>query len=67
MSFEKQVLAKVSKITNASSIFVCGTLFVGCTAKEAAKIETMLIEEYKCGIIVIPSRHEDPEFSFDFC
>lgn len=67
MSFEKQVLAKVSNITTKHAIFVYGTLFVCCTPKEAAKIETMLIEEYKCGIIVTPQRHEDSEFSFDFC
>ena len=66
MSFEKRVLEKVSKITNKNAIFVYGTLFVCCTAKEAAKIETMLINAYKCGIIVTAQRHEDSEFSFDF-
>lgn len=66
MAFEKQVLENVSKVTDKHAIFVYGTLFVCCDAKEATKIETMLIDEYKCGIIVTPQRHEDSEFSFDF-
>lgn len=66
MSFEKRVLESVSTITNKHAIFAYGTLFVCCDAKEAAKIETMLIKNYKCGIIVTPQRHEDSEFSFDF-
>jgi len=67
MSFEKSVLAKVSQVVESSkAIFAYGTLFVCCTPKEAAKIETLLLTSLKCGIIVTPQRHEDSEFSFDF-
>ena len=66
MSFEKKVLSIVSEVSKGSSIFVCGTLYVCCSAKEAAKIETALLDNFKCSIIVTPQRHVDSEFSFDF-
>lgn len=59
MSFEKRVLSVVSQPAK----FEYGTLFVECTAKEAAKLETVLIEEFKCGIIVSDT---GSEFAFDF-
>ena len=39
------------------------TLFVTCSPKIAAKIETNLIEQLKCGVIV---SRVGPEFAFDF-
>ena len=68
MSFEKVVLDKVAKVLkeDRKAIFVYGTLFVCCSPKQAAKIETKLIDELKCAIVVSAQRHEDSEFSFDF-
>lgn len=66
MSFEKQVLALVGKVLKQddTASFSYGTLFVPeITAKEAAKIETKLIESLKCGIIVSKAGNE---FCFDF-
>lgn len=66
MSLEKVVLAKVAKVlkTDKVAYFAYGTLFVpGVTSREAAKIETALISELRCGIIVTPSAGE---FAFDF-
>ena len=40
-----------------------GTLFVECDARTAAKIETALIDELKCGVRVSKVGHE---FAFDF-
>lgn len=66
MSFEKQVLAVVGKVLKQddTAAFAYGTLFVPeITAKEAAKIETALIENFKCGVIVSKTPNE---FAFDF-
>jgi len=66
MSFEKRVLSVVSKVLKQddTASFAYGTLFVPeITAKEAAKIETALIEEFRCGVIVTPCANE---FAFDF-
>jgi len=69
MGLEKQVLANVRKVmdtTDASNWyaeFKYGTLFVECTAKHAAKIESMLIKTIGAGVIV--SKAGD-EFAFDF-
>ena len=56
----------VTKITgnlfDAAEMYA-GTLFVECTARDAAKIETALIEKLKCGVIV---SKVGPEFAFDF-
>jgi hypothetical protein len=67
MGFEKKVLDVVAKVVKQDETagFSYGTLFVsGITAKEAAKIETKLIDAFKCGIIVSPQPNS--EFSFDF-
>lgn len=64
MGFEKKVLNVVAKVTEDAT-FQYGTLFVNCTPRQATKIETVLIEEMKCGIIVTPQGNG--EFSFDFC
>lgn len=66
MSFEKKVLAIVGKVLKQDDTanFCYGTLFVPeITAKQAAKIETNLIEALKCGIIVSKAGNE---FCFDF-
>lgn len=66
MSFEKKVLLVVSKVMAAESFaaeFVNGTLFVDCNARCATKIQTALMENMKCGIIV---GKVDNEFAFDF-
>ena len=66
MSFEKVALNVVAKVVKQddTAAFAYGTLFVpGITAGQAAKIETALIERFKCGIIVSKVAEE---FSFDF-
>jgi hypothetical protein len=64
MSFEKSVLAKVATIVGTNDArFFCGTLFVRCSAKEAVKIESKLLENANFGVIL--SRIGD-ESAFDF-
>lgn len=66
MGFEKRVLDVVGKVLKEDDTanFAYGTLFVpGVTAREAVKIETALIKEFRCGVIVTPSAGE---FAFDF-
>ena len=43
--------------------FYGGSMFVFCDSKQAAKIETALIEALKCGVIVSKI---GPEYGFDF-
>lgn len=68
MGLEKRVLENVRKVMNRTDAsnwyaeFKYGTLFVECNAKQAAKIETMLIETLKAGVIVSKI---DEEFAFD--
>lgn len=66
MSFEKKALTIVqSIIAKNTSSFFNGTLFVEeISSNQAAKIETALIENFKCGIIV--SKQSIAGFSFDF-
>ena len=65
MGFEKVVLDKVEDVLKSDNFayFAYGTLAVECSAKNAAKIETVLSKELECGIIV--SKAGD-EFLFDF-
>jgi hypothetical protein len=69
MAFEKTVLEQVRKVMNTTESsnwcaeFKYGTLFVECTAREAAKIETRLLKMLNCGIIV---SNIDGEFAYDF-
>ena len=65
MSFEKRVLEVVDKTVGVEvfSKFECGTLFVECTPREAAKIETALLKVVVSGIIV---SDVFGEFAFDF-
>ena len=67
MGFEKKALEVVAKVIaqDDTAYFAYGTLFVpGISANQAAKIETALIDKFRCGIIV--SRQSVAEFSFDF-
>jgi hypothetical protein len=65
MGFETKVLSIVADIleTTRSADFYNGSMFVDCTASQAAEIETTLLEVLSCGIIVSPLRNE---FAFDF-
>ena len=64
MGIEKAVLVEVAKVlkTEKKASFFNGTLFADCTAKEAAKIETVLSNKFIFGVIVSPS---GSEFAFD--
>jgi hypothetical protein len=68
MDIEHTAVSIVSEVVHYSdSEYVCkfcnGTMFVECTAAEAAEIETRLIEALRCGIIV---SSVFPEYAFDF-
>lgn len=66
MAFEKKVLSVVSKVLADKSFeanFVNGTLFVNCTVAEAIKIESALLKNFRCGIIL---SRIDEESAFDF-
>jgi aminopeptidase-like protein len=64
MGFEKTVLVEVAKIVaDKKASFTNGTLFVECSIEEAVKIETSLLKNVKCGIIL--SRVGD-ESAYDF-
>lgn len=67
MSFEKRVLSVVRKafvaVPEYSAEFVNGSLFVQCTVPEAVKLETALLKEMRCGIIL---SRMDGESAFDF-
>lgn len=65
MGFETKVLDIVAEVlgNDRSAEFSYGSMFVDCTARQAAKIETALSEVLSCGIIVTPGPNE---FSFDF-
>jgi hypothetical protein len=61
MAFESKILALVAPITTDAE-FTCGTLFVTCTPREAARIETRL-QSPAYGVIVSPV---GDQFAFDF-
>ena len=50
------------EIANTAHMYA-GTLFVTCNAYCASKIETALIKNLKCGVIV---SKVGPEYAFDF-
>jgi len=54
MGFEKIVLNEVAKVLNTDdkASFTNGTLFVECSVPDAVKIETALLKELRCGIIL---------------
>lgn len=65
MGFETVVLENVAEVLerdNAAS-FAYGTMFVDCTAREAAQLETMFNELMGASVIVTPGA---TEYSFDF-
>lgn len=63
MGFETVVLDRVANLLGSDNKaeFTCGTLFVDCTAEEAAKIETSLNKITKVIVSKTPA-----EFAFDF-
>lgn len=64
MAFEKTVLALVSKLLGGvPAVFTCGSLFVKCSVEEAVKLETYLLKEMRCGIILSRVGNES---AFDF-
>lgn len=65
MGFEKVVLERVANVLGEANKaeFAFGTLFVDCTAAQAAKIETALNALNQGGIIVSKT---PAEFAFDF-
>ena len=65
IEFEVKALEAAGTIVNRllDAEMYAGTLFVRCDSKQAAKIETALIESLKCGVIV---SKVGPEYSFDF-
>lgn len=65
MGFEKVVLDKVAKVLKEErkACFFNGSLFVECTAKDAARVETALIELTQGGVIVSSFKQE---FVYDF-
>jgi len=67
MSFEKRVLSVVREVLRElpeySAEFMNGSLFVECPVKDAVKLETALIEKFKCGIVL---SRMGSESAFDF-
>lgn len=64
MGFEKRVLEVVeSTLGEKVAAFFYGTMFVDCTVAEAVKLETALLKELRCGIILSRVGNES---SFDF-
>lgn len=64
MSFEKTVLGVVAKtLGNVPASFTYGSLFVECSVPEAVQLETVLLEQLRCGIILSRAGSES---SFDF-
>jgi hypothetical protein len=64
MSFEKTVLAVVEKtLGSVPAAFTFGSLFVECTVREAVQLETALLSEMRCGIILSRVGNES---SYDF-
>jgi hypothetical protein len=66
MSFEKVVLAKVSRVlgTDNQSKFEYGTLFVSAPERDARRVFSMLCKEYD--FKVSPSKVAENEFAYDF-
>lgn len=65
MGFEKRVLNVVEEtLGDVYAGFYNGTLFVLCEVAQAVKLETALLKEVNCGIIL--SRTSPNESAFDF-
>jgi hypothetical protein len=67
MGLEKDVLGGVAKVLKSDNraCFQYGTLFVTCTPREAAKIETVL-NKMALGGVLVTAQSDTGEFSFDF-
>ncbi len=65
MGFETKVLNAVAAVTADEAYFYEGTMFVECTPRAAAAIESYLLDNFivNCGIIV---SKVGEEFAFDF-
>ena len=64
MGFEKRVLEVVKDVIGAEvGSFTCGSLFVECNIAEAIRLESALLETFRCGIILSRVGNES---SFDF-
>jgi hypothetical protein len=64
MNFEKRVLEVVkSTVGDVYADFCNGTLFVACEVSQAVKLETALLKEIKCGIILSRCGNES---AYDF-
>jgi hypothetical protein len=63
MGFEKRVLQVVADEMDTNAEFVNGCLFVECTVPEAVRLETILLETFRCGIILSRVGNES---AFDF-
>lgn len=51
--FESKVLNTVKEVLGeVTASFTCGCLFVECSVPEGVKLETALLKEMKCGIIL---------------
>lgn len=61
--FEAAAQAAVETVTKGKAVFYAGTLFVECDSRQAAKIETALIEALKCGVVMCKIGNEA---AFDF-
>lgn len=59
----KATTAAATVVDQEDIQFYGGSMFVVCDSKQAAKIETALIEAMKCGVIV---SKVGQEFAFDF-
>jgi hypothetical protein len=71
---EAAIVSRTENILTGRGLvqFFAGTLFVTCTPREAALIETMIIDEYKCGVVVstpfnvvVSPMRGTNEFAFD--
>ena len=66
MGFESKVLAIVDKtLSDVEAGFCFHTLYVTCNARQAAKLETALLDANVGGVQVNPQIFTG-EFSFDF-
>ena len=65
MGFETKVLSIVADVleNDRSADFYNGSMFVECTARQAAEIETTLLDILSCGIVVSSC---SGVFAFDF-
>jgi hypothetical protein len=61
--FEAAATEVITENFGIDADFYAGTLFTVCSSAVAARIQTLLIERMKCGVIV---SKVGPETAFDF-